>query len=207
MNKLKLIFSFIFSAQQYYNQQDYYKQFPQYAQAQSNGYHGYSTPAAINSNANSVHVIEVSIPNSPILSGSFGISKSDENIISGVIKQYLTQSSSPSKTGPVIPHSISIHSYNDKKTPYVNSQNLYGNQATVNSQAQYNPAVNYQQPNYYQQQQQQQYDYNNYNYKQQQHQREVEIYEQELYEFLKSIDEDFSFSNLIFIYFQSEILC
>ncbi len=173
-----IVFHFVFSAQQYYSPENYYKQFPQYAQSKSNGYHGYSTPAGINTNANSVQVIEVSIPNLPNLpnlSGvNFGISKSDESIISGVIKQYLS-SSAQTQSGPTVPYTVSIHSYNDKNQP--NSQNVYGTQATINSQSQYSQA-NYQQPNYYQQQPP--FDYNNYNYKQQQHQQEVAIYEQKL---------------------------
>lgn len=163
-----LIFFSKFSAQQYYSQEDYYRQFPQYTQSKSNGYHGYSTPSGINSNANSVQVIEVSIPNLPELSSAFGLSKSEENVLSGVIKQFISGS------GSMVPYTFSIHSYNDKNPP----QNLYGNQATINPQLQQNQGSNYQQPNYYQQQQLA-YDYNNYK-QQQQHQREVEIYEQQL---------------------------
>lgn len=158
--RILTFYVFIFSAQQYYSQQDYYKQYPQYAQPQSNGYHGYSTTPGINSNANAVQVIEVSIPSV----GNFGLSKSDESIISGVIKQYLSSSQSESVPSSV-PYAVAIHAYSDKKLPYSNSQ--------------YSQASNYQQPNYYQQQQAT-YDYNNYNYKQQQHQREVQIYEQKL---------------------------
>lgn len=178
--RFSVILCIFIAAQQdsYYSQEEYYKQFPQYTQAQSNDYHGYSTPSGINSNANSVQVIEVSIPNQITGAGSFGISKSDQSIISGVIKQYL---SGQSQSGPTVPYTFSVHTYNDKKSPYSSSQQTaYGSQAMVNSQSQYNQAANYQQPNYYQQQQQSSYDYSNYNYKQQQHQREVEIYEQKL---------------------------
>lgn len=138
-------------------------------------YHGYSTPSGIKS-ANNIQVIELSLPHK--ISGTFGISESDQSIISGVIKQYLAQS----ETGSPSPYTISIQAYNDKNSPYANPQTVYGTQTTVNSQLQYNQASNYQQPNYYQQQQSS-YDYNNYNYKQQQHQREVEIYEQKLREY------------------------
>lgn len=152
-----MIFIFL-SAQQYYSQEDYYKQFPQYTESKSNSYHGYSTPSGINSNANNVQVIEVSIPNLPSIAGAFGISKSEENVLSGVIKQYLSSSQGGK------PYTFSIQA---------------GTHAAANSQSQsqYNPA-SYQQPNYYQQQPS--YDYNSYSYKQQQHQREVEIYEQKL---------------------------
>lgn len=160
------------NAQQYYNREDYYKQFPQYTSSEANSYHGYSTPPGIKSNANSVQVIEVSIPSLQNLAGAIGISKSDESVISDVIKQYLTASQSGT------PYTFSIQAYSDKKSPQANSQNLYGTHATINPQSQYNPN-NYQQPNYYQPP----YDYSSYNYKQQQHQREVEIYEQKLREY------------------------
>jgi len=158
----------------YYDRNEYYSKYPQYTDANSNAYHGYTTTPGINTNANNVQVIEVSIPDIPINGKIIG-GKVETSLLNGVISQLLSQS----QTGQRVPYSFSIHTYSDKKTPYVNPQSLYGGQASANAQSQYFQTSHYQQPNYYQQQQ---YSYDQ-THKQQQYQKELELYEQKLKEY------------------------